>query len=102
LIAQDLLEIIQSDKLNRRPDTVPIEQTVINGTKNGINKKNKKKNKAGSKNKAMSRSLVCDVANGALRQRGFILRAWAIFMLDLLPLFITEVNYHKSHKVHDE
>ena len=32
LIGQDLLEIIQSDKLDRRPETVPIEQTVINGT----------------------------------------------------------------------
>ncbi len=33
LIAQDLLEIIQSDKLIGRPDAVPIEQTVI--TRNG-------------------------------------------------------------------
>src|SRR5258706_13327395 len=32
--------------MDGRSKAVPIEQTVISGTKNGINKKNKKKNKS--------------------------------------------------------
>jgi hypothetical protein len=46
VIGQNLLEIIQADKNSGWPQSVPVEQTEINGSKDGIDNKKKKDNKS--------------------------------------------------------
>jgi hypothetical protein len=43
-VFQDILEVIQTNKINSAGQTLPIKKTVINGLENGINNKKKEKN----------------------------------------------------------
>ena len=55
---------VTADEINGRAQTVPAESTVINGSKNGINEKNKKKNK-GRQQEQGDRDVVLNTARRA-------------------------------------